>query len=773
MKKQEAIREALKSASIISFVYFIFGLTWITFSDDIARKISSNIDSFAMIQTYKGYFFILLSAGIFFLLTYIRLKQNQIEKYKLAKAQRALNAINKCNHILVRSKDTESLSNNICKTIVDIGGYNFALVALIEDNKLNNITEYASSESFDFFKDIKFINTKGSPSEFVIQNKSPFVCRDISTSSLNGEWKHKAIESGLNSTVCLPLVDKEEIIGIFTVYATQKNAFDDDDLRLLIELSDDLGFGIKSLKIEKEKSIISEQLITFRQAIEQTAESVFITDTKGYIEYVNPAFERFTGYSNQEIIGKTPKVLLAEKQVKAFYDELRDTLKKGEVFRSVLVNKKKDSKIYYAAWIISPIKNAQGVIKSFVAVQADITELYRTKEELLDTNKKLKDTVVELRSTQSQIIQQERLRALGEMASGIVHDFNNTLQPILGNTELFLAHPDYLDDKARVIQALTMINTLTLDASFMVGRLREFYRQKEDQERFHPMKISEVIKEAVLLTEPKWRDQSLAQGIPIEINVDLPQDAEINGNESEMRETFVNFIFNSVDAMPEGGTLKISGKKENNKIEIIIADTGIGMSEEVKRRCMEPFFSTKGKQGTGLGLAIVWGIIRRHDGEVKLESEPGKGAKFILEFPLLVKDLGAVVEKRSEGANKTSLKILLVDDEAQIREIISLYLSGDGHIVKCAENGFDGLEVFQSDNFDLVITDKAMPKMNGDQFASMIKASKPNTPVIMLSGFSGLAGEEQDPNSKIDVALSKPVTLNKIREAIVKAISRY
>jgi signal transduction histidine kinase len=389
----------------------------------------------------------------------------------------------------------------------------------------------------------------------------------------------------------------------------------------------------------------------------------------------------------------------------------------------------------------------------------NLTLRRRAENDLVRANQELARTLTELKATQQQVIQQERLRALGEMASGIAHDFNNSLTPIVGFADLLLERPELLADTAEAVKFLQLLRTSAQDAGSIVRRLREFYRPLEIHEELVPVEVSTLISQVVELTQPKWRQQAQANGCTIEIKTRLKSSPPVAGDESALREALTNLIFNAVDAMPRGGMITLASATENDQAVIRISDTGNGMSEEVRRRCLEPFFSTKGEKGTGLGLAMVYGIIKRHNGLLELDSIPGRGTTFTIRLPFAVITEKETTASSVAPAKRSVLQVLVVDDEPGIREVISAFLRSDGHEVTTASNGREGLKEFQAKSFDIVVTDRAMPQMNGDQMASLIKQTRPNIPVVLLTGFGTVIETAERQLPSIDVVLGKPVTL--------------
>ena len=409
-------------------------------------------------------------------------------------------------------------------------------------------------------------------------------------------------------------------------------------------------------------------------------------------------------------------------------------------------------------------------IKKLEARQKELTLLVeeRTRAEaaLRENHRRLEDALHQLNVAQQQIIEQERLRALGQMASGIAHDFNNALSPILGYTELLLMFPKNLDDKTKLVKNLGLISTAAKDAAKTVSRLREFYRKSEEGETFFQVNLNQLVEQAILLTQPRWKDQAQARGITINVKTHFQDELFVACNESDMREALINLIFNAVDAMPEGGALTISTSTEEKNVVIEITDTGTGMREEVRRHCLEPFFSTKGERGTGLGLAMVYGIIQRHKGTIEIDTELDQGTIVRLRLPTWIEGKTKETNVQEIEPPPVPLRVLVVDDEPQVLQILTEYLVCDGHQVETAANGREGLEKFLSSQFDLVVTDRAMPEMSGDKMVEAIKQADPKVPVILVTGFGALMEDSGERPKGVDLILRKPVTIGELQQAV-------
>ncbi|HEY2101718.1 MAG TPA: response regulator [Chthoniobacterales bacterium] len=382
----------------------------------------------------------------------------------------------------------------------------------------------------------------------------------------------------------------------------------------------------------------------------------------------------------------------------------------------------------------------------------------------------LEKTLTELRQTQQQVIQQERMRALGTMACGIAHDLNNGLSVILGYGDMLLADLERfpLDSKARnYLEELVLAGC---DNAKMVERLREFYRPRATREHRQAVDLNDVIEQAISRTAPKWQSEADAAGATIHIKKDLGEIPLICGAPDELREVLTNLIFNAVDAMPRGGRILFRTRAIGKSLRMEMSDTGMGMSEETLRNCLEPFFTTKGKRGSGLGLAMSYGIIRRHGGTIAIKSALNKGSTFTINLPVpdeVIQSADVEVELTVDP-----LRILVVDDHPAIREIVSAYLAEDRHTVETAADAREAMTKFRAAHFDLVITDRAMPEISGDELAASIKEIEPNEPVIMLTGFADLIHETGRRSENVDLIVSKPARLEDLRRAILEVMPK-
>jgi signal transduction histidine kinase/CheY-like chemotaxis protein len=383
----------------------------------------------------------------------------------------------------------------------------------------------------------------------------------------------------------------------------------------------------------------------------------------------------------------------------------------------------------------------------------------------------LKQTLRELKQAQDQIVQAEKLRAMGEMASGVAHDFNNVLAVILGNIQLLLHQLNHLGLE-EVRERLKTIEQSSKDGAETVRRIQEFTGRRRDRE-FISLSMNELITDVMNITQPRWKDQTQKKGIQIVLGQKLGKIPLILGNPAELREVLTNIIFNAVDAMPQGGQITISTQRQTDDwVEVRIADTGIGMTEEVKKRVFDPFFTTKGVTNSGLGMSVSYGIVKRHGGEILIESESGKGTTFILHLPTGYGE-EKVEEKMFKGKpveEVRSARILVIDDEESVRKILSQMLKAKGYEVVVASDGEEGIEKFKKEKFDLVFTDLGMPRISGWEVGKTLKGIEPRIPVAMITGWGVELNKEKMNESGIDLIVPKPFNFDQVIQLVSEAM---
>lgn len=499
---------------------------------------------------------------------------------------------------------------------------------------------------------------------------------------------------------------------------------------------------------------------------------IWASDPDGRIQFWNESAENVLGWTSDEIFnGEPPDVL---------------PTCGGPSGRTRLTGEKmswrrRDGSTKQLRFWTAPL-HENGVQCGTLGMAVDVTEY---DVEVYET---LQRAYSDLRDTRETVMQHERLRVLGQMASGIAHDINNALSPVKLYVQLLMEDERSLTDQGR--SNLKTIKNAVEDVTETVARIREFYRLREPQFTLVPVDLNLLVGQVIDLTRPRWRDIPQQMGIVIEIEADLMDNVpHVLGIESEIREALTNVMFNAVDAMPSGGTLtvrtgvfKSDTGHHTSDIRYAYAeviDTGIGMDEDTRRRCLEPFFTTKGERGSGLGLAMVYGVMQRNNGTVDIQSAPGKGTSVLLRFAVARDGSGSrnnALKPASSGV-PLPMRILVIDDDPLVVQALRDSLERDGHTVTTATGGEAGVSAFRSARkqgaaFDLVLTDLGMPYVDGGQVASAVKAESPVTPVVLLTGWGRRIVTDQDVPPHVDRVLSKPPNLSELRDVLASCSAR-
>ena len=488
-------------------------------------------------------------------------------------------------------------------------------------------------------------------------------------------------------------------------------------------------------------------------AIEQSGEAILVTDTNGSIQYVNPAFQKITGYTWQEAINQNPRILKSGHQDKAFYQQVWKTISSGRTWSGRMVNRKKDGSLYTEDATISPVFDDSDKIINFVAVKRNVTEHLKLSARLQQTQK---------------------LESIGTLAGGIAHDFNNILSSVIGFTELAL---DDAEKGSSIEDSLQEIYAGGKRAIDLVKQILAFARQSDDA--IKPVQVDIIAKEVLKL---------LRASIPTTIQIDqnIKKDLTIMGNPTQAHQVIMNICTNAAQAMEDsGGILKVSIKDkmvdENDGLkdlipgeyaEIKVSDTGLGIDPEIMDKIFDPFFTTKetGK-GTGMGLALAHGIIKSYNGLIAVDSEPGQGTEFTVYLPL-IRGHRESDSYQPEILPTGDERILLVDDETSIVKMTSQILQKLGYEVVFRTSSIKALELFRSepDDFDLVITDMTMPEMTGDKLAVELMSIRRDIPVILCTGYSSKISDKTAADIGIKAFAYKPVSKVDLAKTVRKVL---
>jgi len=383
--------------------------------------------------------------------------------------------------------------------------------------------------------------------------------------------------------------------------------------------------------------------------------------------------------------------------------------------------------------------------------------------------------LTDLQTTQEKLVQNEKLQALGELAAGVAHDFNNVLGAILGRAQLLKKH---LHDE-KLLKHAEVIERAAVDGAETVRRIQEIGRQDATDDFVHAP-VRQLLDDVYDITLPKWKERPAHEGRPIDMHVDdeMTPGAQLIGNPHELREVLINLVHNAVDAMPEGGRITLGARRAGRFVELRVQDTGKGIPDDVRARIFDPFFTTKGSAGTGLGLSVSYSIMQRHKGEIEVSSRTvddvqeggATGTTFTLRVPMVSGDSdGATVEAGELGSRDLPgdmARVLVIDDEENIREILTDIITTGGHEVFVAETGPDGLSLLDDHRFDLVFTDLSLPGMSGYEVAEAVKARFPTLKVGLVTGWGATLDEEKVKEHGVDMVLTKPFRFDDVMKMV-------
>ncbi len=509
------------------------------------------------------------------------------------------------------------------------------------------------------------------------------------------------------------------------------------------------------------KQSAEESLRKLSQAVEQSDDSVVITDLQGVIEYVNPAFERLTGYSSAEVHGKTPRILKSGQHAPEFYEELWHTILAGKVFRRIVVNRKKNGNTYYTEESISPVRDSGGEITHFISNGRDLTERLRLE---------------------AQLVQAQKMDAVGRLAGGVAHDFNNLLTIIISYSELAM---DSVVPNSPLAAKLSEILSAGKRAAELTRQLLAFSRKQPQTPRF--IDLNRVVRE---MTGTLQR----LMGEDIQLSF-APRDglSRVRLDPVQLEQILMNLAANARDAMPQGGSLRIETSEvcigeayiqkkpavipKGRYVLLVISDNGNGIPQDQLPHIFEPFFTTKPSgQGTGLGLATVYGIVKQNGGYIWVYSEPQMGTVFKIYFPCAGPTNATGPQPRVPSAipQRGSETILLVEDEAAVRQATAEYLGMQGYKIIEAKDGVEArtIAVKFDAQIHLVISDVVMPNMSGGELVQELKSILPNTKVLFVSGYPGKTVQDHNVVDFGSNFLQKPFTLRQLSDKVREVIDQ-
>jgi len=550
-----------------------------------------------------------------------------------------------------------------------------------------------------------------------------------------------AAMSARTSIVC-PIVDAGLTLGyLIAANHSDTRPIDPRERDLLEMLSDSFAIAIRNARLYGQMMDIKQSL---EQLVQSAGDAIISVDSEGLIQGWNPAAESIFGWSPAQALGRPLTMILPEEP----YAEQRAALGRGESVRAFEVAiKLEDGRSLTVDVTLSSLMGRNGKLEGLLAIIRDTT----AQKEL-----------------EAQMHQSEKLTALGQMAGGIAHDFNNLLQAILGYAQLMGKNPTNADVVRR---GLDVIEKAATGGAETVRRIQKFARLRPE-EAFVGLDLEQVIRDSLAITRPRWEEKRLKAGVPLELELELGAVPVVMGRPAELNEVVTNLILNAIDAMPQGGILRLRTRSHGERhVVFTVTDTGMGMTDEVRKRIFDPFFTTKGEEGTGLGLPVSYSIVKRHGGEMRVESQPGAGSTFTVILPVgTAADLGTTAAQ--EPVLQRTGRILLVDNDPQVMDILGQMMQDAGHHVVAVPSGAEALRAFAPGQFDLVVTNIGMVGMNGWELADHLRALDGDVPLVFITGW-GMHEQDQARCRGLGISalLFKPVRPAELHATVQNALA--
>ncbi len=501
---------------------------------------------------------------------------------------------------------------------------------------------------------------------------------------------------------------------------------------------------------KRTEEALKQTTAMLTNVLDSTPDMIFVKDMELRTVMCNKAFAAAVGGKPEDLLGKTdigngwdPELVQGnpDKGIRGFENDDRDALS-GRVVHNPADLANVGNKVLVFDTKKIPLYDSDGSVIGVLGIARDVTDRNKMEEALL---------------------QSEKLKSIGAITAGISHEFNNLLAIISGNVHIL--KKIYKEDKV-LTDALSIIMKATSDGADISSNMLKFTKTRSDTKEFVSSDIKGLIMHSIDFTKPRWKNKAQAEGIDYKIDTEgMKSIPSIMCKPAEIREIFINLTNNALDAMPEGGRISFSTWSSDDTVFVIVSDTGGGMSEEVKKNIFDPFYSTKGVEGTGLGMSMVYGIVNRHGGKIEVESEVGKGSTFTMQFPATNKSISQIEAPDTEQeTNVKDLRILVVDNEVAICNILDKFLSSSGHNVKVVDNGADAISIMKTEDFDLVLCDLSMSDVYGIEVIITTNERDKRPKLGIITGWEEML--KKGKNIKFDFILKKPFNLSVLTKYI-------
>jgi PAS domain S-box-containing protein len=686
---------------------------------------------------------------------------------------RALKAYSECHQSLIRATDEKQLMNDICRIFIEVGGYRMAWVGLAADDAERTITPVAgwgeNREFVEIFKSTCMNKDLGNgPIKTAIKTGKPVVLQHQQKDVTCEVCRIRCLQQGFCSSIFLPLNNQTQTFAALMIYSSGTYTFDAEEVTLLTNLASDLSYGITALRVAEANKETEKQRQLLASVIVQMRSGLYLLDNKGTIEYVNPAAEQISGYTAAEFVGSSIRELFSDESERRICEAIQQQLSASDDDQPArhFQHIRKDGVAFELDLTTWTVKDTDGEILNYVAMVRDIT-----REQQLE----------------NQLRRAQRMEAIGILAGGIAHDFNNALASIITCTELAL---DTAEGKGNSLkELLEVVLKSGQRGKELVRQILTFSRQTE-QER-QEVKVDLIVKECL-----KMLRATLTPSIEIRLQIGQRLGV-VFADPTQVHQIVMNLCTNAIHAIYGQGhgvlellletceldhtaAAQFVNLLPGNYLCLSVRDNGHGMNEATLEKIFDPFFSTKEQtEGTGLGLSVIHGIITKLGGSITVASKPGQGTRFDVYLPC--REEGAA---RSDQVKQNLLRsfgnkrILLIDDDENLLFSVDLLLRQLGYAVVSENKPLRALELFTNNptNFDLIITDQAMPEMNGIELASRLAQVRPDVPIILCTGYDPTAGYGVAANGEIVDCITelaiKPLERQEMVAVLAKVFNR-
>ena len=739
----------------IALTYALLGGVWVFFADYLLSAYLTDPAIFQRGKIINSWLFIVLSSQLLYLLMHRREGAIERSQDSLCRANRSLKVFSECNKVITWYSKEPELLQVICRIFVEVGGYRLAWVGFARqtpDKVVEPVAHWGHDDGYLQRLQVKWDDSAHGqgPAGRAIRTGKTTVVQNILTHPEFSPWREEALQNGYASAIALPLWNDHEVFGGLVILAAEADAFNQEEIALLEELSADLSYAINGIRFHAEQEVVKEENRLLAAVIAQASDGVLIFDAAATTLYVNPAFETICGSAGTEMVGSSLFSLDCCLLNRHFHRALEETIARGVVRSGRFVNQRADGGRYEVDVNIAPVRRLSDAAIRYVAIMREVTHEVQLEKQL--------------RSAQ-------KMEAIATLSGGIAHDFNNILAAIITNTEMTL---DDVGEARDLREHLHIVLKAGLRGKDLVKQILTISHQA-DQER-QPVQVETIVSECLLL---------LRASLPttIEIRKEIAADlGPVPADPSQLHQVLLNLCTNAADAMQDqDGILEVrladveisalearrnSALHPGSYLKMTIKDSGQGMERAVMERIFDPFYTTKGRgKGTGLGLSVVHGIVKSHGGTLTVESEPGKGSVFEVFLPRICCVENPVAAPADSPARGGRERILLIDDEADLVFAGKKMLERLGYQVVAGTDSREMLKLFcaEPESFDLVITDQTMPHLTGEMLAREMLGLRADLPIILCSGM-GVSG-----HSRVTLERARAIG---IRELVTKPFER-